>query len=204
MKLALGLKAHSGWAALVAVGERNGDLEIAERGRLELVDPVEAGQPNWAKAPYHAAERLEREEARDLVERGIESARRVAARELKAAIAHLGRGDDRVVACAVLVGAGMPDWSVDEILAVHFRMHKAEGELFRGALVRAAEQCDLALARVPEKQLEADAAKALRVPAASLRTRIATLGRSVGAPWGKDQKDAALAAWIALRGAAKI
>jgi len=31
----------------------------------------------------------------------------------------------------------MPDWSTDEILAVHFRMHKAEGELFRDALVRA-------------------------------------------------------------------
>jgi hypothetical protein len=24
----------------------------------------------------------------------------------------------------------MPDWTVDEILAVHFRMHKAEGVLF--------------------------------------------------------------------------
>jgi hypothetical protein len=95
----------------------------------------------------------------------------------------------------------MPDWSVDEILAVHFRMHKAEGELFRDALVRAAELCDLALARVPEKQLDAHAAKALRLPSAALRTRIAALGRLVGAPWGKDQKDAALAAWIALDGA---
>jgi len=29
----------------------------------------------------------------------------------------------------------MPDWSTDEILAVHVRMHKAEGELFRDVLV---------------------------------------------------------------------
>src|SRR5713226_7640204 len=99
MKVALGLKAHSGWAALVALGERNGELEA--------------------------------EEAREVVKRGIEAARRVAARELRAAVARLGRADHQVVACAVLVGAGMPDWSVDEILAVHFRMHKAEGELFR-------------------------------------------------------------------------
>jgi len=25
----------------------------------------------------------------------------------------------------------MPDWSIEEILGVHFRMHKAEGVLFR-------------------------------------------------------------------------
>jgi len=198
MKVALGLKAHSGWAALVALGERNGELEVAERSRIELVQPGEA----WAKAPYHAAEGLEPEEARDLVKRGIDAARRIAARELRAAVARLGRADHQVVACAVLVGAGMPDWSVDEIRAVHFRMHKAEGELFRDALVRAAGPCELALARVPEKQLDAHAAKAFGVPAAALRTRLAALGLAVGAPWGKDQKDAALAAWIALRGSA--
>jgi hypothetical protein len=37
----------------------------------------------------------------------------------------------------------MPDWTTDEILAVHFRMHKAEGVLFQSALVRAAEKCKL-------------------------------------------------------------
>jgi len=46
---------------------------------------------------------------------------RYLARELGMAVARLGRTDHQVVACAVLVGAGMPDWSVDEILAVHFR-----------------------------------------------------------------------------------
>ena len=39
----------------------------------------------------------------------------------------------------------MPDWSVEEILAVHFRMHKAEGVLFRDALVEAANACGLAV-----------------------------------------------------------
>jgi hypothetical protein len=198
MKVAIGLKAHSGWAALVALGENDGELEVAERSRIELVEPGEV----WAKAPYHASEGLEIEKARDVVKRSIEGARRIAARELRAAVARLGLADRQVVACAVLTGAGMPHWSVDEILAVHFRMHKAEGELFRDALVRAAGACELSLARLPEKQLDAHAAKSLGVPAAVFRTRLATLGRSIGAPWGKDQKDAALAAWIALRGGA--
>jgi hypothetical protein len=34
-----------------------------------------------------------------------------------------------VTACAVLVANPMPDWSIEEILGVHFRMHKAEGVL---------------------------------------------------------------------------
>ena len=136
------------------------------------------------------------------MKRGIEVARSSAVRALKEALERLRRADHDVVACGVLVGTGMPDWSIDEILAVHFRMHKAEGELFRDVLVLAAGACELSLARIPEKQLGVQATKALGVPAVALSSRIAALGRTLGPPWGKDQKDAALAAWIALRGVA--
>ena len=102
----------------------------------------------------------------------------------------------------------LPDWTVDEILAVHFRMHKAEGVLFRDALARAARACGLRLLRVPEKQLDEHAERALAASinslgVNSLRKTIASLGKSVGPPWGKDQKDAALAAMIALQGQMK-
>ena len=197
MNIALGFKSHSGWAALVALGERNGGPEVAERSRIELVEE------NWARAPFHAADRLtEPGQKRELVKRGIEVARSNAVRALKEALERLRRADHDVVACGVLVGTGMPDWSIDEILAVHFRMHKAEGELFRDVLVLAAGACELSLARIPEKQLGVQATKALGVPAVALSSRIAALGRTLGPPWGKDQKDAALAAWIALRGVA--
>ena len=96
----------------------------------------------------------------------------------------------------------MPDWTVDEILAVHFRMHKAEGVLFRDALAEAAGSCGLKLLRVLEKQLDEQAERALATSVNSLRKTIASLGKSVGPPWGKDQKDAALAAMIALQGRA--
>ena len=62
----------------------------------------------------------------------------------------------------------MPAWSVDEILAVHFRMHKAEGVLFREALAGAATKCGLRLVQVPEKELDAHAARALAVMVALL------------------------------------
>jgi hypothetical protein len=97
----------------------------------------------------------------------------------------------------------MPDWTVDEILAVHFRMHKAEGVLFRDALARAARACGLRLLGIPEKQLDEHVERALATSVNSLRKTIASLGKSVGPPWGKDQKDASLAAMVALQGQMK-
>ncbi len=92
----------------------------------------------------------------------------------------------------------MPDWTVDEILAVHFRMHKAEGVLFRDALARAAGSCGLRFFGIPEKQLDELAERELATSVNSSRKLIASLGKSVGPPWGRDQKDATLAAMIAL------
>jgi hypothetical protein len=187
MDVALGWKAHSGWAALVAVGrDRARGAVLVDRRRVELVEP---GQ-SWAKQPYHAAEGLAREAAHDRVRRGIASAERIAAREIAAAVERGRSAGHAVRACAVLVGAGMPPWSVDEILAVHFRMHKAEGELFRGALVDGARRCGLAVVALPEKERARQATR--------LGDALAALGKSAGPPWGRDQKDAALAAWIAL------
>ena len=197
MKVTFGLKAHSGWAALVVVGDREGDLAVVDRRRIELVED------EWAKQPYHAAEDLKPNAARDVVKRGVEAARRIAVREVRAALERERERENEVTACAVLVVDPMPDWSVEEILAVHFRMHKAEGVLFRDALVRAAKECGLRLVEIPEKTLAPHAESALRVPASSLAKDIARLGKAAGPPWGKDQKDAALAALVALRGRLK-
>jgi hypothetical protein len=97
----------------------------------------------------------------------------------------------------------MPNWSVEEILAVHFRMHKAEGVLFRNALVHAAQTCGLRLVPIPEKALTKHAEREFMTPASSLAEKVATLGKSAGPPWGKDQKDSALAAMVALHGPSK-
>jgi hypothetical protein len=185
MKVAFGLKAHSGWAALVVVGgaER---IDLIDRRRLELVQHDEA---SWAKQPYHAAEHLPAADARRLVQRGIDAAQRHATRAMRDALTRIEREGHAVSGCAVLMGRPMPGWTVDEILAVHFRMHKAEGELFRAALVEGAKRSGVAVRELPEKEL---AKQASGVGA------LAALGKTAGPPWGKDQKDAALAAWVAL------
>jgi hypothetical protein len=196
LRVALGLKAHSGWAALVALAEHGDAVEVVERRRVALVDEADA---YWAKQPYHAAEGLEPEEARALVERGIASAHAHAERELRDAAARAREAKHEIAACVVLTSEPMPAWSVAEILAVHFRMHRAEGVLFREALARAAERCALPLVAIVEKQLPDVAIRALGQPRAGLEKAVAALGAKVGAPWGKDQKEAALAAWVGLR-----
>ena len=84
MNIAVGLKAHSGWAALVALGTKGDDeLEVVDRRRIELVGH---GAGVQARQPYHAAEGLSSSEAKELVRRGVRSAHEHATRELQAAV----------------------------------------------------------------------------------------------------------------------
>jgi hypothetical protein len=194
MKVVFGLKAHSGWAALVVVGNQNSEIEIIDRRRLELVDDGQL----WAKQPYHTAENLNSAEAAKVVKSGIHMAQRCALVEMRAALRRTRANGFQVAGCAVLVGDPMPEWGVDQILAVHFRMHKAEGVLFRDVLVRAGQKCGLGTVQIPEKALDQQAKATLGTQMPTIVKRIAALGKSVGPPWGKDQKDATLAALIAL------
>ena len=192
MKVAFGFKAHSGWAALVVLTKLNGELHVIDRQRVELVGE------EWMKQPYHAAEHLKPQLARNRVKRGIESARSTAAKQMRNLIKHERERNNEVVASAVLIAEPMPNWSTDEILAVHFRMHKAEGVLFRDVLVKATNESGIKLVAIPEKSLQAIAEKQLGLTSPAISSTIAALGKSVGPPWGKDQKESAIAAWIGL------
>jgi hypothetical protein len=195
MKVALGFKAHSGWAALVCVGGETGELQVTQRTRIELVEP----DAMWAKQPYHAAEMLESKDACDLVTRATEHVRRVAVRQLREIVSQCKVSGYELAGCAVLTPQRMPAWSTTDILAVHFRMHKAEGVLFPDALCRAAEACSVAFVPVSENQLHTLAKDILGAPLDRVLERVTTLGKSSGAPWGRDQKLATVAALIALR-----
>jgi hypothetical protein len=192
MHVAFGLKARTGRAALVAVGGDVHEPQFIERSQLPLL-------PEGAWAPYHAAEGLEPAAARESVRRDIASAHDLAASGIRDAARRVAQAGHEVCGCTVLVGPGMPDWSTEEILAVHVRMHKAEGELFRDVLVAGARACDLELTTLREKSALDDAAKMLGLTRARLDARLAALGKAAGPPWGKDQKEAAAAALAALK-----
>jgi hypothetical protein len=53
------------------------------------------------------------------------------------------------------------------------------------------------LVAIPEKHLMKHAESALQTPETALVQTITRIGKTAGPPWGKDQKDAALAAMTA-------
>ena len=154
--------------------------------------------PEGAFAPYHVAETLPPDARQASVDRDITAAHRLAESGIRDVVARLRSAGHDVCACGVLTGGGMPSWTTDQIVAVHVRMHQAEGKLFRDVLVAGARACGFPAVTLPEKSALDDAASALRVDHGELSSRLALLGKSAGTPWGKDQKEAALAAMVAL------
>jgi hypothetical protein len=192
VKVALGLKARTGRAILVAVGGTAREPHFVDRIEMPLLPP-------GAFAPYHAAEELEPAAARAAsVKRDVAAAHRLAESGIRKAMERIKAAGHEARACGVLVGPALPPWGVEEIIAVHVRMHQAEGVLFREVLEAGARACGFKPAILREKAALDEAAKALKTPRASLEARIAALGKEAGAPWGKDQKEAAAAALAAL------
>ncbi len=193
-RAALGLRAHSGWAALVVVGGPPHSPEVMHRRRIELADP---GIPG-SKQPYHAAEGLPLEKAEELVRRCADAARLLARRALRAVIDELRESGQEVVGCGLLLASGRPATTLAATLASHALIHTAEGELFRNALTHASEQCGLPVTAVKERELFAHGAAQLGVRIDNLQRQLNELGRPIGPPWRQDQKLAALVGWLAL------
>jgi hypothetical protein len=189
---ALGLRVHSGWAALVAVGGPPASPQVLDRRRIEMADGHEA------KQPYHAAEDLPLPKAAALLERLARKAEERAAAGLGAVLEDLrGKGYD-MVGTVVLTAAGRPLPPLESVLASHALIHTADGEHFRDALAAASEGHRLPVTRIREKELLARAEAALRRPAKDLQAAVAAWGKALGPPWTQDQKLSALGAWTAL------
>jgi hypothetical protein len=183
MQTALGFRAHSGWAAMVAVAGTMDSPKIVDRRRIVIADPEMPG----SKQPYHAAAELPFAKAEALVEKAIESSRALALEAMSATVKALQSQGHHLAGCCVLRGSGRALPKLEGILASHALIHTAEGELFRDVLVWAAQECRLRVTCVPEKGLDA----------ASLK-HISSLGKWIGPPWTQDQKYAAVAALMTL------
>ncbi len=195
VRAAIGLRAHSGWAAMIAVAGTGQSVTVIDRRRIELISPGIPAQP------YHAAEPLELPQAEQLVHRSIEEARRLAAHALRAITGDLVTQDHQIIACGILRSSARPAPALASILASHALIHGAEGDLFRDAIAHAAAGFGLVIRSIREREVfqEAEAATGIRLE--ELQRRLAEMGRSMGPPWRQDEKLAALAAWIALAAA---
>jgi hypothetical protein len=188
-RAALGFKPRTGRAILIALTD---EPRVIERAEVPLLPPGEF-------APYHAAEGLEPQAARKHIRESLARAQLLATSAVRDATRRCAEAGHQVVGCGVLVGKGMPEWTTDEILAVHIRMHQAEGEMFRDVLVQGVRTCGLELITLPDRTAFDAAAGELGITRARLDAELRVLGRAAGAPWGQHQKEAAAAALVALR-----
>jgi hypothetical protein len=167
--VALGFRAHSGWAMAVAV---RSERDVVDRLRIVT---------GKVKQPYHAAEPLAFDKAEALIRNCRSKSIELAMQAIRPMIAA------HAPACAaVLVGRALTLPPLESILKSHAMIHTAEGVFYRDVLIEACGQLGLKVERVPEKALAADLG------------RVNGLGRTLGPPWTQDHKLATLGALAAL------
>jgi hypothetical protein len=192
VKTSLGFRPHTGWTCVVALGDQLGTPVVIDRRRLEL------SRPGLPVQPYHAARKLPLERAADLIRRTEQTAHESAAAGLGSLLAGLQANGHRVVGAGVPRGTADIPSSLERVLASHTLSHAAEGEMFRRVLLDAAVHHGLRVSHVPTRELLPHARAVLGYDEQTIRQALADLGRAVGPPWRQDEKDAALAAWLAL------
>jgi hypothetical protein len=189
---AFGTQMHSGWGVLVAVSMD--PLELLARKRIVTADPEIPG----AIQPYHFAAQLEPAQQEKHLSRCEASSRSLAVAAIGEVISELNQRHYRIVGAAVLFASGRPLPVLEKILAAHPLIHTAEGEFFRQAAAKAFDDLHIPVTSSRERDLDERTKAALGNRANRVQAAISNLGASVGPPWTRDHKTAALAAALVL------
>jgi len=150
------------------------------------------------REPYHLAKRREGKEAEEIVAAVADEARTLATEAMADLAASVLGAGYQFVACGVITGRGRPDFTLRQALSTHAAMHNAEGWLFREAVIRAGQQMGLRVAAATPDAAYAETADAAGIIVPEVEARMKEFGTQLGPPWGKDQKLASAAAWLAL------
>ena len=197
--VALGFRAHSGWTAMVGLCLEKDQPRVLLRQRPKLVQQF----TYEFRQPYHTAEKMPMDTAREFVSQIESAATWLAASAIRTVQLDLRKQGYEITCFGLPVGSARPLPSFEKILLSHALVHTADGELFRRALIRACEQCHISGLTLRERELVAIACKAWKVDKNDLLVRLAKLGKPMGPPWSQDEKFAAMAAWLALLGGRK-
>jgi len=193
-RAALGVRMHSGWGVLVAVAGDAESVEVLDRRRIVTTDPAIPG----ANQPYHYAASLGLPESERYLGNCAVLSERLASAAVGEVVRELEGRHYRIVGSAVLLASGRPLPSLSKILASHPLIHTAEGEFFRNAVRKACEGLKISVTPIAERELDERAKSAFGNAASQVQRRITSLGSSIGPPWTKDHKTAALAASMIL------
>ena len=191
----IGLRVHSGWAALVVMGGTRRAPRVLARRRIVIFDAAIAG----SKQPFHAAEGMELKKAEAHIARCKSSTRKMSREAFGAVVKEMREQGHEVMGCGLLLASGRPVGTLVEALASHAMLHTAEGQFYRDALREASEHLAVPVMGVREKELFARATETLRWSEVEIRRWVGEMGKALGPPWSQDEKLAAIVGWMALR-----
>lgn len=197
MPVAIGFRAHSGWAAAVAVAAPAGSPTIVDRRRVQIADLSRSEEVQ----PYHAAAEMSLKHAKAFIAARVKRTRFLARAAIRAVVRDTERQGHKIAGCGILLSSGRPTTSLEATLASHPAIHTAEGHLFRNAIVHAAEQLGIPVVGVREREIAEVAANELGMAPGVIAKTVSELGRTLGPPWRQDEELATLAAWLALTAA---
>jgi hypothetical protein len=195
-RAALGVRRQSGWRVFVAVSGEANSVEVMGRRRVVIADLRIPG----ANQPFHYAASLGLPESERYLANCAAVSERLALAAVAEVVRELDAGHHRIVGPAILLASGRPLPSLSKILALHALIHAAEGEFFRNAVSKACERLNISVTAIRERELDERAKSAFGNAANRVQRRISGLGSSIGPPWTKDHKTAALAASMILAG----
>ena len=161
-----------------------------------ITDPKVSG----ANQPYHYRSEPRTPGVGTLPRNCAAISERLASAAVGDLVRELGLRQHHIVGSAVLLASGRPLPSLANILASHALIHTADGEFFRRAVRQACEGLRIPVTAIRERELNERAQTVFGNQAGRVERRISRFGTSVGPPWTKDHKTAALAAALVLAG----
>ncbi len=197
---ALGLRAAKGASIAVALYVDADGPQMLFSGTLA----TGLDDDQLSLAPYGVATEMAKGGAlhAEIVAAVAEGRRRqdeIANQSLQDIVGRLDARASRSVVAALLVNrAGWVSDVLEYSLGWPDHVPVAEGLAVRDALRFAVRQSGIELAELDEKSLYDQAGQVLGLQLADIDAHLKRLGESAGKPWRKEQKLAALAAWMAL------
>ena len=189
--VAIGLRAKTGRAIAVVLGGSHDAPRVLSKMEIKLADPKIPA----TSQPYHEVMDLPWEESQQAVRKSAAVIEVIARKALTRLIKELHAQGMKVSGVGIV---GAKDRDLARIGNYHIRAHAAEGVLFRRVLDLAADANGLKTRTFSDRELDQTAATELGTEAEGVKRKLNELRHTVAPPWRADEKQAAIAAWLAL------
>lgn len=199
-RASIGVSAHLGWASTATVRVDRGVLRVLATDRIETARPGD----REALEPYHVAggfEGLERvpppSNPGAALQRGLRKQRKHTARALADLAGRFAGEGQRIAFAGILISRGRPAPSLDRAIGSHTQIHIEEGIAVRESIRSALVEAGARVREIDRKTVVAIASRELGTTESSLLAELDEARPENGSAWRKEEKTAALAAWLA-------